>query len=102
MMSSTSYRSSYAGWGAAPSSADVATLFSKDVEMEIAGDDGILRWIGKQSGRRAIAQFVEDSRMIIERRRFEVYDILGSPNLWFDSWYGVTSWDFIALACSDR
>lgn len=64
------------GGGAEP--AEVAALFSEHLEWEIAGDDGALPWIGKKSGRQAVADFVTDTRVQIERLRFDVKDILTS------------------------
>ena len=66
------------GSGADP--AEIATLFSKNMEWEIAGDTGVLPWIGKKSGRAAITDFVNDSRAMIERISFEVHDVLASGN----------------------
>src|SRR5882762_3762941 len=48
------------GSGAEP--AEIATLFCEHMEYEIAGDTGVLPWIGKKSGRAAITDFVNDSR----------------------------------------
>jgi uncharacterized protein len=45
------------------------------MEWEIAGDTGVLPWIGKKSGRGAVTDFGNDSGAIIERV-LEVYDIL--------------------------
>jgi hypothetical protein len=53
------------GSGAEP--ADIAKLFSESVEWEIAGDTGVLPWIGRKSGRAAITDFVNDSRAMIGR-----------------------------------
>jgi ketosteroid isomerase-like protein len=64
------------GRGAEP--AEVAALFSEHLEWEIAGDDGALPWIGKRSGRQAVADFVRETRVHIERLRFDVKDILTS------------------------
>src|SRR5207245_5468322 len=64
------------GSGAEP--AEIARLFSEKMEWEIAGDTGVLPWIGKRSGRAAITDFVNDSRAMIERISFEVHDILAS------------------------
>jgi len=58
--------------------AEVAALFSEHLEWEIAGDYGALPWIGKSSGRRAMADFVTETQAHIERLRFEVKDILTS------------------------
>src|SRR5947209_20193653 len=56
--------------------AEMAKLFSENMEWEIAGDTGVLPWIGQKSGRAAITDFVNDSRAMIERISFEVHDIL--------------------------
>jgi ketosteroid isomerase-like protein len=64
------------GTGAEP--AEIAKLFSETLEWEIAGDTGVLPWIGRKSGRAAISDFVRDSRAMIERITFEVHDILAS------------------------
>src|SRR5258707_60719 len=56
------------GSGAEP--ADIARLFSESLEWEIAGDTGVLPWIGHKTGRSAITDFVNDSRRMIERITF--------------------------------
>lgn len=66
------------GSGAEPT--EIAKLFSENLEWEIAGDTGALPWIGHKSGRAAIADFVRDSRAMIERISFEVQDILAGDN----------------------
>src|SRR6266481_5041780 len=66
------------GSGAEP--AEIAKLFSENMEWEIAGDTGVLPWIGKKSGRAAITDFVNHSHALIERINFEVHDILASGN----------------------
>ena len=66
------------GSGAEPS--EIAKLFSETLEWDIAGDTGVLPWIGHKSGRAAITDFVRDSRAMIERISFEVHDILASDN----------------------
>jgi hypothetical protein len=67
------------GGGAEPG--EIATLFSVDVEFEIAGDIGALPWIGRNSGRSAASDFIRDTRRLIERIRFDVQDILAAENL---------------------
>jgi len=64
------------GSGAEP--AEIARLFSENTEWEIAGDTGVLPWIGQKSGRAAVIDFVNDSRAMIERVNFEVHEILAS------------------------
>jgi ketosteroid isomerase-like protein len=66
------------GRGAEPT--EIAKLFSETLEWEIAGDTGVLPWIGHKSGRAAITDFVRDSRALIERISFEVHDILANDN----------------------
>ena len=64
------------GSDAAP--AEIAKLFSETLEWNIAGDTGVLPWIGHKSGKGAITDFVRDSRAMLERISFEVHDILAS------------------------
>ncbi len=66
------------GSGAEP--AEIAKLFSENMEWDIPGDAGVLPWIGKWSGRAAITDFVTNSRAMIERISFEVHDILAGDN----------------------
>jgi len=66
------------GSGAEP--AEIAKLFSENMEWKIAGDNGVLPWIGEKSGRGAVTDFVNGSRAMIERVSFEVHEILASEN----------------------
>jgi uncharacterized protein len=66
------------GSGAAP--AEIAKLFSENMEWEIAGDTGVLPWIGQKSGRAAITDFVNDSRAMMERISFEVHNIVADDD----------------------
>src|SRR5712672_998232 len=66
------------GSGAEPT--EIAKLFSETLEWEIAGDTGVLPWIGHKSGRTAIIDFVRDSRAMLERISFEVHDILAGDS----------------------
>ena len=59
---------------------EIANLFSENMAWEIAGDAGVLPWIGQKSGRAAIINFVTDSRVMIERISFEVQDILAGDD----------------------
>src|SRR5712664_3122301 len=52
--------------------AEIGKLFSENMEWEIAGDTGVLPWIGQKSGRTAVTDFVNDSRAMIERVAFGV------------------------------
>ena len=53
-------------------------MFDAEVVFEIQGDDGVLPWIGRKTGRRAIVNFVRDIRALTEPITFEVDDILAS------------------------
>jgi uncharacterized protein len=64
--------------GSSAKPAAVAELFSENMEWDIAGDTGVLPWIGQKSGRAAVIDFINDSRAMIERVSFEVHDILAS------------------------
>jgi ketosteroid isomerase-like protein len=66
------------GSGAEP--AEIAKLFSENMEWEIAGDASALPWIGRKSGRAAVIDFVSDSRAMLERISFEVRDILANDD----------------------
>jgi uncharacterized protein len=59
---------------------ETAKLFSENLEWEIAGDIGVLPWIGQKSGRAAITDFINDSRAMIERISFGVHDVLASDD----------------------
>ena len=68
------------GIGGGKDPAEIATLFDAHVLFEIQGDDGVLPWIGRKTGRQAIADFVRDIRTLTESVSFEVEDILASDN----------------------
>ena len=58
----------------------LAALFAEDLRFEIQGDEGVLPWIGRKTGRQAAADFFRDIRALTEPVKFEVEDILGSAN----------------------
>ena len=58
----------------------IAALFDNDLVFEIQGDDGVLPWIGRKTGRQAIADFVRDIRTLTEPISFDVEDILASES----------------------
>ena len=62
--------------GSGAEAADIAKLFSENLEWEISGDTGVLPWIGQKSGRSALTDFINDSRRMLERISFDVQDIL--------------------------
>jgi uncharacterized protein len=68
------------GIGSGRSSAEIAAMFHSDLIFEIQGDDGVLPWIGRKTGRQAVADFVRDIRSLTESVSFEVEDILASDN----------------------
>jgi ketosteroid isomerase-like protein len=56
----------------------IAALFDTDLLFEIQGDVGALPWIGRRTGRLAIADFIRDLRALTEPVSFDVEDILAS------------------------
>ena len=57
---------------------EIAALFDTDLVFEIQGDDGVLPWIGRKTGRQAVADFIRDIRALTEPVGFDVEDILAS------------------------
>jgi hypothetical protein len=68
------------GIGGGRDPAEIAALFDTDLVFEIQGDDGVLPWIGRKTGRQAIADFIRDIRTLTEPVTFEVEDILASDS----------------------
>jgi hypothetical protein len=68
------------GIGGGKDPADIAALFGEWLLFEIQGDDGVLPWIGRKTGRSAIADFIRDMRAMTEPVSFEVEDILTSES----------------------
>jgi uncharacterized protein len=66
--------------GSGAAATEIAKLFSENMAWEVAGDNGVLPWIGKQSGRAAVINFVNDSRAMLERISFGVQDILAGDD----------------------
>jgi uncharacterized protein len=66
------------GEGADPDT--IAALFSGDVEFEIPGDDGVLPWIGRKTGRSAVADFIRGTRSLTEQVKFDIQDVLASED----------------------
>ena len=58
----------------------VAALFDENLVFEIQGDNGALPWVGHQTGRQAIVDFIGGLRALTEPIAFEVEDILASEN----------------------
>jgi uncharacterized protein len=68
------------GIGTGRDPTEIAALFDADLVFEIQGDDGVLPWIGRKTGRQAIADFVRDIRALTEPVAFGVEDILASDS----------------------
>ena len=69
-----------AGIGSGADPTKIAALFDADLVFEIQGDDGVLPWIGRKTGRQAIADFIRDIRTLTAPIAFEVDDILASDS----------------------
>ena len=59
---------------------EIATLFADDLVFEIQGDEGVLPWVGKSSGKQAIVDFISKIRVLTEPIKFDVEDILASDS----------------------
>ena len=68
------------GIGGGKDPAEIATLFDAHVLFEIQGDDGVLPWIGRKTGRQAVADFIRDIRVLTEPVTIDVEDILASDS----------------------
>jgi uncharacterized protein len=66
------------GIGGGQDPVEIAALFDADLLFEIQGDNGVLPWIGRRTGRQAIADFIRDIRALTEPVAFDVEDILAS------------------------
>ncbi len=55
-------------------------LFSADLDYEIQGDDGVLPWVGKKTGRSAMADFLTDVGAMTERIAFDIDDVMASES----------------------
>jgi len=60
--------------------AEIAAPFATDLIFEIQGDDGVLPWVGKKTGREAVANFIREIRVLTEPVTFDVEDILASED----------------------
>jgi uncharacterized protein len=68
------------GIGGGQDPAEIARLFAANLVFEIQGDDGVLPWIGRRTGRQAIADFIRDIRALTEPFTFDVEGILASDS----------------------
>ncbi len=59
---------------------EIAAPFAEDLVFEVQGDDGVLPWIGRKTGRKAIADFMWELRTLTEPLTFYVEDILASDS----------------------
>ncbi|MFC3654337.1 nuclear transport factor 2 family protein [Xanthomonas hyacinthi] len=62
------------GSGASPE--EIAKLFSADLDWHIPGDSGVLPWVGRKTGRAAVADFVRESSQMIERLSLDIHDVM--------------------------
>ncbi len=66
------------GMGTGRDPHEIAAVFAEDLVFEIQGDAGVLPWIGRRTGRNAMADFVRDQRAMTEPLAFDVEDVLAS------------------------
>ena len=68
------------GIGEGRDPAEIAAPFAEDLVFEIQGDDGVMPWIGRKTGRNAMADFLWALRTLTEPVAFDVEDILASDS----------------------
>jgi hypothetical protein len=66
--------------GAGEDPESIAKHFAETVTVEIQGDDGVLPWIGKRAGRKALIDFIRGTREAVTQERLAVEDVLASEN----------------------
>ena len=59
---------------------EIAGVFSTDVQFEVPGDVGALAWIGRRTGRGAVSEFIQGTRLLLERVRLDVEGILANDD----------------------
>jgi len=59
---------------------EIAASFADDLDFEIQGDDGALPWLGKKTGRSAMADFARDYSKFAKPVTLEVEDVLANEN----------------------
>ena len=69
-----------AALGAGAPADEIAVLFSTDAQIEIDGDVGVVPWIGRKVGRRAVADFVRNTRELLAPVRFAVESVLADDS----------------------
>ena len=68
------------GLGSGVDPDEITASFAEDRVFEIQGDDGVLPWVGRKTGRQAMSDFMRDQRALTEPVAFEVEDVLASDN----------------------
>ena len=66
------------GIGSAREPDEIAAPFASDLVFEIQGHDGVMPWVGRKTGREAMADFIRGLRDLTEPLSFDVEDILAS------------------------
>ena len=66
--------------GSGESPQAIAEMFSADLDWNIPGDADALPWIGHQTGRLAVINFLRDSGQILERLKLDVHEVLASDD----------------------
>lgn len=57
---------------------EIAAPFAEDLVFEVQGDADAMPWIGRQTGRQALIDFLRNLRALTEPVSFDVDDILAS------------------------
>ncbi len=68
------------GMGGGRDPTEIAAPFAEDLVFEIQGDDGVMPWIGRKTGRKAMVDFMRELRILTEPLTFKVEDVLASES----------------------
>jgi len=59
---------------------EIAAPFADDLIFEVQGDEDAMPWIGRKTGRLAMASFMRDLRELTEPLSFDIEDILAGDD----------------------
>ena len=69
-----------AGIGEAKDPEALARMFAEDLRFEVQGDDGVLPWIGRKTGRQAVVEFLKERDVLTEPVRLAVEDVVAGTD----------------------
>jgi len=66
--------------GSGDSPESMAEMFSADLDWNIPGEAGVLPWVGHQTGRSAVINFLRDASHMLERIGLDIHDVVASSD----------------------